>query len=161
MIPSGVRVFVALEPIDVRCSFDRFAGAALERAGYDAPSGAPFALHLPWQARRRRAIEEVIDLLNDLLNPLSVRKTFEVRIVVASVCCRKTRTPFVCRFEQPTVEIIANLDDFGARHLSRHRSYHILPCWAIDLPILMEVPAKELSESLISRRHGTGKPVSM
>ena len=42
MIPSGVQVFVALEPVDMRWSFDRFAAAALERIGYDARSGALF-----------------------------------------------------------------------------------------------------------------------
>jgi transposase len=42
MIPSGVQVFVALESIDLRWSFDRLAGAALERVGYDARSGALF-----------------------------------------------------------------------------------------------------------------------
>ncbi len=42
MIPSGVQIFLALEPIDMRWSFDRLAGAALERVGYDARSGAMF-----------------------------------------------------------------------------------------------------------------------
>ena len=42
MIPSGVQIFVALEPVDMRWSFDRLAGAALERMGYDARSGALF-----------------------------------------------------------------------------------------------------------------------
>jgi transposase len=42
MIPSGVQVFVALEPIDMRWSFDRLAGAALDRVGYDSRSGALF-----------------------------------------------------------------------------------------------------------------------
>lgn len=42
MIPTGLQVFVALEPIDMRWSFDRLAGAALERIGYDARSGALF-----------------------------------------------------------------------------------------------------------------------
>ncbi len=42
MIPSGVQVFVALEPVDLRWSFDRLAGAAVERIGYDARSGALF-----------------------------------------------------------------------------------------------------------------------
>lgn len=42
MIPSGVQIFLALEPIDMRWSFDRLAGAALERVGYDARSGALF-----------------------------------------------------------------------------------------------------------------------
>lgn len=42
MIPSGVQVFLALEPVDMRWSFDRLAGAALERIGYEARSGALF-----------------------------------------------------------------------------------------------------------------------
>lgn len=42
MIPSGVQIFVALEPIDMRLSFDRLAGIALERTGYDVRAGALF-----------------------------------------------------------------------------------------------------------------------
>lgn len=40
MIPHGVEVFVCLEPIDLRWSFDRLANVALERVGRDARSGA-------------------------------------------------------------------------------------------------------------------------
>ena len=53
MIPSGVQVFVALEPVDMRWSFDRLAGAALERIGYDARSGALFI----YFGRRRDAVK--------------------------------------------------------------------------------------------------------
>lgn len=42
MIPHGVQIFVALEPVDMRWSFCKLAGAALERIGYDARSGALF-----------------------------------------------------------------------------------------------------------------------
>ena len=42
MIPSGVEIYVALEPVDMRLSFDRLAGLAKERVGYDARSGALF-----------------------------------------------------------------------------------------------------------------------
>jgi transposase len=42
MIPSGVQVFVALEPIDMRLSFDRLAGLALERTGYGVRGGSLF-----------------------------------------------------------------------------------------------------------------------
>jgi hypothetical protein len=38
MIPTGVEVFVALEPIDMRWSFDRLAGAALEPTWRDQDS---------------------------------------------------------------------------------------------------------------------------
>jgi transposase len=53
MIPSGVQVFVALEPVDMRWSFDRLAGAALERMGYDARSGALFI----YFGKRRDAVK--------------------------------------------------------------------------------------------------------
>ena len=42
MIPAGVEIYVALEPVDMRLSFDRLSGLALERVGYDARSGALF-----------------------------------------------------------------------------------------------------------------------
>lgn len=42
MIPSGVEIYVALEPVDMRLSFDRLSGLAKERIGYDARSGALF-----------------------------------------------------------------------------------------------------------------------
>jgi transposase len=44
MIPSGVQVFVALEPIDLRWSFARLAGVVQVRIGYDARGGALFVL---------------------------------------------------------------------------------------------------------------------
>jgi transposase len=53
MIPSGVQVFLALEPVDMRWSFDRLAGAALERIGYDARSGALFI----YFGKRRDAVK--------------------------------------------------------------------------------------------------------
>src|SRR3954469_6845800 len=42
MIPHGVQIFVAVEPADMRYSFDRLAGLAKEQVGYDARSGALF-----------------------------------------------------------------------------------------------------------------------
>jgi transposase len=42
MIPHGVEIFVGLEPIDLRWSFDRLAGAVAERVGREARSGALF-----------------------------------------------------------------------------------------------------------------------
>lgn len=53
MIPRGVQVFVALELIDLRWSFDRLAGAALERVGYDARGGAVFIFF----GKRRDAVK--------------------------------------------------------------------------------------------------------
>lgn len=40
MIPHGVDVFIALEPVDLRWSFDRLAGLVAERVGRTARSGA-------------------------------------------------------------------------------------------------------------------------
>ena len=42
MIPRGVEIFVGLEPIDLRWSFDRLVGTAEERIGRGARSGALF-----------------------------------------------------------------------------------------------------------------------
>jgi transposase len=53
MIPQGVQVFVALEPIDLRWSFDRLSGIVKEQVGYDARSGALFI----FCGRRRTAIK--------------------------------------------------------------------------------------------------------
>jgi transposase len=53
MIPSGVQVFIALEAVDMRYSFDRLAGAAKEQVGYDARSGALFVFF----GKRRDALK--------------------------------------------------------------------------------------------------------
>lgn len=53
MIPSGVEIFVALEPIDLRFSFDRLSGIAQEQIGYDPRSGALFVFY----SRRRDALK--------------------------------------------------------------------------------------------------------
>jgi transposase len=42
MIPTGVQVFVAIDPVDLRCSFDRLSGIAKEQIGYDPRGGALF-----------------------------------------------------------------------------------------------------------------------
>ena len=42
MIPSGVEIYLALEPIDMRLSFYRLSGLAKEHVGYDARCGALF-----------------------------------------------------------------------------------------------------------------------
>jgi hypothetical protein len=39
MIPSGAEIDLALEPIDLRLSFDRLSGLAKEHIGYDARRG--------------------------------------------------------------------------------------------------------------------------
>lgn len=51
MIPHGVEVFVALDPIDLRWSFDRLVGLVTERLGRDVRSGALFVFF----GRRRSA----------------------------------------------------------------------------------------------------------
>jgi transposase len=42
MIPHGVEIFVGLDPIDLRWSFDRLTGVVSERIGREARSGALF-----------------------------------------------------------------------------------------------------------------------
>jgi transposase len=53
VIPSGVQVFVALEPINLRFSFDRLAGLVKDQIGYEARSGALFVFF----GKRRDAIK--------------------------------------------------------------------------------------------------------
>src|ERR1700722_14593840 len=53
MIPQGVQVFVALDPIDMRFSFDRLSGLAKEQVGYEARCGALFIFF----GRRRDALK--------------------------------------------------------------------------------------------------------
>jgi transposase len=45
MIPTGVQIFLALEPVDMRWSFERLSGVAREAIGYDARSGALFIFY--------------------------------------------------------------------------------------------------------------------
>ena len=42
MIPAGVQVFLALDPVDMRFGFERLSGLARERIGYEARCGALF-----------------------------------------------------------------------------------------------------------------------
>lgn len=42
MIPSGVEIYVGLDPIDLRWGFDRLSGLVEERIGRAARSGALF-----------------------------------------------------------------------------------------------------------------------
>lgn len=53
MIPAGVEIFVALEPIDMRCGFNRLSGIAREQLGSDPRSGALFV----FLGKRRHAVK--------------------------------------------------------------------------------------------------------
>jgi transposase len=53
MIPHGVEIFVALEPVDMRLGFDRLAGLAQERMHRSARSGALFLFF----AKRKSALK--------------------------------------------------------------------------------------------------------
>jgi transposase len=53
MIPHGVDIFVGLDPIDLRWSFDRLAGIVTERIGREARCGALFVFF----GKRRDAIK--------------------------------------------------------------------------------------------------------
>lgn len=53
MIPAGVQVFVALEPVDMRFGFERLSGMVRERMGYEPRSGALFV----FVGRRRHLVK--------------------------------------------------------------------------------------------------------
>jgi transposase len=53
VIPTGVQIFLALEPIDLRWSFERLSGVVQQTIGYDARSGALFVFY----GKRRDALK--------------------------------------------------------------------------------------------------------
>ena len=53
MIPHGVEIFVGLDPIDLRWSFDRLSGIVTERIGREARCGALFVFF----GKRRDALK--------------------------------------------------------------------------------------------------------
>jgi transposase len=53
MIPSGVEVFVSVDPVDLRWGFDRLAGLVEDRLGRPARSGALFVFF----GKRRSAVK--------------------------------------------------------------------------------------------------------
>jgi transposase len=53
VIPHGVEVFVALDPVDLRWGFERLAGVVSEKVGRDARGGALFVFF----GKRRHAIK--------------------------------------------------------------------------------------------------------
>lgn len=55
MIPSGVQVFVALEPVDMRYGYERLCGMVRERMGCEPRSGALFVF-----VGRRRHLVKII-----------------------------------------------------------------------------------------------------
>lgn len=55
MIPRGVEVFVGLEPIDLRWSFDRLSGVVMEKLGRDVRGGALFVFF----GKRHAAIKAI------------------------------------------------------------------------------------------------------
>jgi transposase len=55
MIPRGVEVFVGLEPIDLRWSFDRLSGVVMEKLGRDVRGGALFVFF----GKRRAAVKAI------------------------------------------------------------------------------------------------------
>ena len=55
MIPAGVQVFVAVEPVDMRFGFERLSGMVRERMGYEPRCGALFVF-----VGRRRHIVKVL-----------------------------------------------------------------------------------------------------
>jgi len=53
MIPAGVQIFVALEPVDMRFGIERLSGMVRERMGYEPRSGALFV----FVGRRRHLVK--------------------------------------------------------------------------------------------------------
>jgi transposase len=56
MIPSGVRIFVCTEPVDMRQGFDRLAQAARDRIGHDPQQGDALFVFANRRARRLKVL---------------------------------------------------------------------------------------------------------
>ena len=56
MIPPGIEIIVGLDPIDLRWSFDRLAGIALESCGLEPRCGALFVFF----GKRRTALKAIL-----------------------------------------------------------------------------------------------------
>ena len=56
MIPAGVRIFVATEPVDMRHGFDRLAQAARDRIGQDPQQGGALFVFAGRRARRLKIL---------------------------------------------------------------------------------------------------------
>lgn len=53
MIPAGVQIFLAAQPVDMRCGFNRLSGIAREHLGYDPRCGAMFVFY----GKRKHAVK--------------------------------------------------------------------------------------------------------
>jgi transposase len=53
MIPAGVEIYVALDPIDLRCGFNKLSGFVREKLSGDPRSGALFVFF----GKRRHAVK--------------------------------------------------------------------------------------------------------
>ena len=56
MIPSGVRIFVCTEPVDMRYGFDRLAQVARERVGQDPVTGGALFVFAGKSATRLKVL---------------------------------------------------------------------------------------------------------
>ncbi len=94
MIPHGVEIFVGLEPIDLRWSFDRLAGIVAERIGREARSGALFvffgkkkeALKILFfdgsgMCQFYKRLDRAVFRLPELLEPGATSVTIEERVL--------------------------------------------------------------------------------
>jgi transposase len=55
MIPAGVQVYVAVEPVDMRFGFERLSGLVREKVGYEVSSGALFLFF----GKRRQSLKAI------------------------------------------------------------------------------------------------------
>jgi transposase len=56
MIPSGVRIYLCVEPVDMRFGFDRLAQVARERVGRDPVEGGALFVFVGKSATRLKAL---------------------------------------------------------------------------------------------------------
>ena len=99
MIPHGMQIFLAVAPIDLRWGFDRLAGIAKERVGYDARGGALFIFF----GKRRTA-------LRVLFFDGSGMCIFSKRLDKGTFCVPTPLEPDAASIEMTDAELEALLD---------------------------------------------------
>ena len=111
MIPDGVEIFVGVQPIDLRWSFDRLAGVVEARFGRDVRAGALFVFF----GKRRSAIKV---LFHDGSGLCLFYKRLDAGLFVPP-----EGYPDEPVFEVPTHVLDALLDGVATEKRRRHKSH--------------------------------------
>lgn len=106
MIPRGVEIFVGLEPIDLRWSFDRLAGIVADRMGREVRSSALFVFF----GKRHESIKI---LFFDGSGLCLFYKRLDKRTFKMPVPSRASSDPSVIEIDEGTLDDLLDGIDLG------------------------------------------------